>query len=219
MICSRCTTHLMWAAEICPSCGLTLAAPLAPVAPFAEAAPSGPITYEPVPDNPWRQGETFEAAPIEPAPIEAQQFAPIEEPAAVEAPAAAPAPAPIPAPVAAYTPPPLGTPIALTFADPLPPLAAPSAPAEYVAVAVASSEPTIPVALPESTETAPRVAVADDDLGVPAAYAPFAPETNADVAAAPAEVVELIPATGLTIAPPAVETPGWPAAAGEAAAL
>jgi hypothetical protein len=230
-VCARCTTHVLWAAEVCPGCGLTLHAPISEPVAVAPAAPSAPITYEPVPDNPWRNEDEAEApvttpAPaVAPAPIMAAYPAPIEE----ATPVAEAAPAPVPAPVPTYTPPPLGTPIALTFADPLPPLPEPTAPVEYAAVAVAgtapdtvaSTAPAIPVKAPEAEDTAPRVAVADDDLGVPAAYAPFAPEPTAEVAspaaAAPAEVVELIPATGLTIAPPAVETPGWPAAAGEAA--
>jgi hypothetical protein len=202
--------HLPFEAQVCVGCGLPFEVEVAQAAP---GAPTGPITYEPVPDNPWRAGENQHDVQVPHVPAEQYaQFAPVEEPAPVAAEPVAP-------PVPAYEPPALGTPIALTFADPLPPLPTPTGPPAYDAPPVSSTASAIPVAVPETAENAARVAVADDDLGVPAAYAPFAPETAAAEAPVPAEIVPLIPATGLTIAPPAVSTPGWNDGPGEAAAL
>jgi hypothetical protein len=126
----------------------------------------------------------------------------------------------VPAPPV-YTPDPIGTSIPMPFADPLPPIAASAPAAEYVPLALSADEASIPVAHTEDAATARGLGLPPEEtLAVPAAYASFAPEPmSADAAEAPAEVVPLLPAGGLTIAPPAVHVPGWPAEEAQTASL
>jgi hypothetical protein len=199
-VCGRCTTQMLWDAQVCIGCGASLAAPIAPA---AEKVDLGPAPH--APDNPWRQQQ------IEPPPL------PVEAPAALDEPTtAAELLAPPAAEPVAYTPPALGTSIPLPFADPLPPLPVAEPYVAPAPVAVSDDLPAIPLVPADGVGTVRGVGQpAEETLAVPAAYASFAPEPMRPVPSyAPesgtAEVVELEFPAVLTVAPPVTHAPGWP---------
>jgi hypothetical protein len=204
-VCTRCTTYLPMTAQVCTGCGVLLETPIAPVAPAIPA--TGPAPH--APDNPWRQPQ--HEPPVEPTFAEPEP-AVMAETATEETVAAQPEP---PAPPA-YVPDPIGTPIKLTFADPLPPIAEHKPADAPATVSVSAEAPQIPLAASDGAGTVRGVGQPPEEtLAVPAAYAQFAPEAVQPVSAyspetGTADVVELSFPDVLTVAPPAAPVAGWP---------
>jgi hypothetical protein len=196
---------------VCTGCGLPLEAEsFAPQLPLpAAGAPAGAIL--PAAPNPWRQptDEPVTEVYVEaPALVEAAaEIAEIAEIAATVEPAKPKLAEGVP-----QDPP--GMALKLTFADPLPPLPPPVT-EPVVSTIGLSTEPAPQLSVAEAAVSEPGFVLEDEPLAVPAAYAQFASEPiAAEAVEAPAEVVPLVPAGGLRVAP---SGPYIPDAATEAA--
>lgn len=184
--------HLLPGMAVCTGCGLPLEVEsFAPQLPLpAAGAPVGAIL--PAAPNPWRQPSDEPLTEVY-----------VEAPVLVEAAAEVAAPVEPPKPKLAEGVPqdPPGMALKLTFADPLPPLPPPVT--EPVASTIGlSTEPTPQFNVAEAAVSEPGFVLEDEPLAVPAAYAQFAAgPIAAEPVEAPAEVVPLIPAAGLRVAP------------------
>ena len=215
--CARCTTHLLPGMSVCTGCGLPQESETVALPTPIPAAGSPAAAVMAATPNPWRQ--SADDAVVEPpaadvyveapAPVEAYLEAPAPVQAvaetAVEAVAEAAEAAPAKPKIAEGVPQdPPGMALKLSFADPLPPLPEPTFDTDTTSDMTGplpASTPQFAIAEPAVEE--PSFVLEDEPLAVPAAYATFAAEPIAAdaVAEAPAEVVPLIPAEGLRVAP------------------